>query len=290
MSMSRDTFRRVLKSLTPQRLRRYLRDPAALVTGGRRAAGIRQLLAMRWRRLTPMYGGRPVGTPIVRHYWASFLERHRADVQGDALEIGEVSHLRAYGGDRLRTAAAIDVTAHSPDVTIVADLSRADHVPGERFDCFVIPFTMHILADVEAALYHAIRLLKPGGVLLVNFSCVDYQFPTGLDMATGTVLWVHWCFTPLQVHNVLRRAGLGDGDYTLEIYGNLLTRIAYQLNVPAEELTKGELEHRDPGHPVLVCVRGRRPTHWHAAAPVYRTAWTPEPEPKILNAETGFYA
>jgi len=174
-------------------------------------------------------------------------------------------------------------------VTVVTDLSRADDVPGEQFDCFVLQFTLHLIADVEAALYHAIRLLKPGGVLLANFSCVDYQFPNGLDMGTGATLWVHWCFTPLQVHNLLRRLGLSPADYELEVYGNLFTRVAYQLCVPAEELTLHELQYRDPGHPLLLCVRATRPAGWSVEKPPYREAWVPDAAPHRYDSKTGLY-
>jgi hypothetical protein len=128
---------------------------------------------------------------------------------------------------------------------------------------------------VEAALYHAVRLLKPGGVLLVNFSCVDAQFPSGLDMGTGAPLWVHWCFTPLQVHNLIRGVGLVEPDYELEIHGNLFARIAYQLNMPAESLTREELTQQDPAWPVLICARIVRPHGWKAQPPAYRDRWVP---------------
>lgn len=83
-------------------------------------------------------------------------------------------HIKKYGGEALTQADALDLTSHSPEVRVVADLSRADHVAGDTYDCFVNPFTTAVIYDVEAALYHAIRLLKPGGVLLVNFWCVDF--------------------------------------------------------------------------------------------------------------------
>ena len=58
---------------------------------------------------------------------------------------------------------------HSPEVTVVADLTQADDDPTDTYDCFVNQFTMHLIYDLESALYHSIRLLKPGGTLLVNF-------------------------------------------------------------------------------------------------------------------------
>ncbi len=282
--------RRVVRTVLPGRLSNLVLDPPALLGVLRRAPGLRTLRALQWRRTTPMYNGGNVGTAIVRWYWNQFLERHQTAIAGRVLEIGDTGTVRRWGGSRVQSAEALDVTAHSPEVAIVADLSRAHDVAGERYDCFLVQFTMHVIADAEAALYHAIRLLKPGGRLLINFSCVDYQFPEGLDMGTGAVLWVHWCFTPVQVHNMLRRAGLTETDYELETCGNLLTRVAYQLNVQAEEMTREELEACDPGHPVLICVNAQRPLDWAPEPPVYRDAWTPEPRPAVQNQRTGVYA
>jgi glycosyltransferase involved in cell wall biosynthesis len=270
-------------------VRPYMRGSKALTMRAWRAPVLRQLRALYFRRLTPMHRGLPPGTRIVRYYWHQFLERHWDAIRGRALEIGSTDTIRQYGGDDMMSAEALDVTRHNRDVTLVTDLSRADAVPGHQFDCFVLQFTLHLIAEVEAALYHSVRLLKPGGTLLANFSCVDYQFPSGLDMGTGTTLWVHWCFTPLQVHNLLRRIGLSPDDYELEVYGNLLTRIAYQLCVPAEELTLDELEYRDPGHPALICVRVTRPADWDVLTPTYRDTWVPDAVPHRYNSETGFY-
>ena len=266
-----------------------LRHPPLLVAALRRAPVLRTLRAMQWRRTTPLHGGGNVGTAIVRWYWSEFLGLHRERIRGHVLEIGDTYTVRHWGGDRITRADALDVTAHSPEVAVVADLSRAEHVPGEQYDCFLVQFTMHVIADAEAALFHAIRLLKPGGTLLVNFSCVDYQFPRGLDMATGATLWVHWCFTSVQVHNMLRRAGLSGDDYDLVTYGNLLARVAYQLNVQAEEMARHELEHRDEGHPVLICVRATRPARWSVPQPTYRESWTPNTQPAVLSQRTGVY-
>src|SRR5262249_53445300 len=158
---------------------------------------------LQFRRLRPIGDGRQHGTPIVRYYWADYLQRHRLDIHGNALEIGTTATIRQYGGQALTSANAIDIEAHSPEITVVADLSRADQVPSDSYDCFVNQFTMHLIYDLDAALYHAIRILKPGGVLLVNFPCVDYYFPRGLDMGTGAALFLYWWFTPIQVENLL---------------------------------------------------------------------------------------
>jgi hypothetical protein len=227
---------------------------------------------------------------VVRYYWAKFLDRHRADIRGRGLEIGETTTLRYYGGQTLTQVEAIDVSAHSPEVTVVADLSRADHAPADTYDCFINQFSMPVIYDVEAALYHSIRMLKPGGVLLVNFACVDYYLYRGLDMGTGAPLYMYWMFTPLQVCNLLHRLGLSEADYHMEVCGNLFTRIAFLLNLPAEELTDQELAFTDPGQPVLICARVVKPLNWRAVKPAYQNpGCLPQVPPALSNPVTGHY-
>lgn len=253
---------------------------------------IRQLRCVQLRRLRPLHNGQrlPGTTSVVRYYWARFLERHRADIQGHGLEIGTSDTIRQYGGQMLTKADAIDLAAHSSEVTVVADLSRADHVPSDTYDCFVIQFTMTVIYDVEAALYHAIRMLKPGGVLLVNFACVDYYLHRGLDMGTGAPLYMYWWFTPIQVANTLQRLGLAETDFQIDVCGNLFTRFAFLMNMPAEELTGHELDFADPGQPLLICSRIAKPVHWQAAKPEYRDVlWLPKVTPARLSPVTGHY-
>jgi len=251
---------------------------------------IRHIRALQFRRLRPFWNGRTQGMPVVRYYWAEFLEKHRADIRGCGLEIGETKTLRKYGGETLTQAEALDLSAHSPEVKVVADLSRADHVPGDKYDCFVNQFSTAVIYDIEAALYHAIRLLKPGGVLLINFWSVDFYFHQGLDMGTGEPLYMYWWFTPIQVENMLRRLSLSGGDYEVETYGNLLTRMAFLMNLPAEELTLHELDFKDPGQPLLICARIVKPGNWQASKPTYREpCWAPPHPPTLVNPVTGHY-
>jgi hypothetical protein len=251
---------------------------------------VRHLRAMQMRRLQPFYSGRSAGLSIIRYYWADFLEQHQADIQGYGLEIEETVTLRQYGGDGLIRADAIDLSAHSPEVRCVADLSRADAIASEQYDCFLIPFSTAVIYDIEAALYHAVRILKPEGVLLVNFWCMDYYFHRGLDMGTGAPLYMHHWFTPIQVHGLMRSLNLCEPNYQVKIYGNLMARMAFLLNLPARDLTPGERDHVDPGQPLLVCVRVVKPQNWQASKPVYReAAWTPQTPPSLMRADTRQY-
>lgn len=245
---------------------------------------IRLLRRAKMSRGRLLSSGKIRGTPIVRYYWKEYLEQHQKDIRGRGLEIGTTTTIRNFGGQALSTADAIDLTAHSPEVTVVADLSRANAIPDDCYDSFVNQFTMHVIYNVEAALYHSIRILKPGGVLLINFSCLDYYFPTGLDMGTGKPLYLYHSFTPIQVENLMRRIGLTTEDYQLQVYGNLFTRIAYQMNMSAEEMTKSERDTQDAHYPLLICGRVVKPAIWQTNAPIYRKPWHPQTEAAIWNA------
>lgn len=251
---------------------------------------IRQLRALQFRRLRPFHQGASTGLSTIRYYWADFLNKHRDDIRGVGLEVGETTTIREYGGDALVQADAIDLAQHSSDVRVVADLSRADHVAADQYDCFVNQFTTAVIYDVDAALFHAIRILKPGGVLLINFWCVDFYLHRGLDMGTGEPLYMYHWFTPIRVQNMLRYLGLGDGDFALTIYGNLLTRMAFLMNVPAREFTQEELHHQDPGQPLLICVRIVKPEGWSVTKPNYvEPCWKPDLPPAQLHPQTGYY-
>ncbi len=251
---------------------------------------IRYLRAMGLRRLAPFNSGRHDSISVIRYYWADFLEQQRNDFRGQALEIGETSTIRYYGGTRLTQADAMDLSAHSAEVRVVADLCRADVVAGDQYDCFLVQFTNNVLFDITVALYHAIRLLKPGGVLLTNFWCTDFYFHNGLDMGTGAPLYMHHWFTPIQVENLLRGLGLGQADYQLQIYGNLLSKTAFLMNFPARELTPYELDHRDPGQPLLICARIVKPLSWQVSPPSKRDPlWLPTDQPLQMHPETGHY-
>jgi len=251
---------------------------------------IRHVRGLALRRLRPFGNGRQDHLSVIRYYWADFLETHRADVRGRALEIGETATIQYYGGTALTQADALDLASHRPDVRVIADLARAAAVPGAQYDCFLMQFTTNVIYDIPSALYHAIRLLKPGGVLLTNFWCTDFYFADGLDMGTGAPLYMHWFFTPLQVENLLLGLGLERSDYTLEVYGNLLAKTAFLMNLPVRELTPTERDQRDPGQPLLICARVVRPLQWHPPAPVEEDpCWLPVGTPLRADPTTGHY-
>jgi SAM-dependent methyltransferase len=90
-------------------------------------------------------------------------------IQGRVLEFGDSRYTLKFGGDRVRTSDVPDFTLWKPDVTILADLIKADHIPSDTFDCIIMTQTLQLIYDVRAALPTSYRILKPGGILLATF-------------------------------------------------------------------------------------------------------------------------
>src|SRR5438132_2000891 len=126
------------------------------------------------RRTTPLSDGwgKDRGTPIDRVYIEQFLAEHRADVHGRVLEVKDNRYTTRFGSGVTRRDV-LDVDATNRHATIVADLAAADAVPPDQFDCFILTQTLQYIFDLEPALRHVCRVLRPGGVLLATVPSIS---------------------------------------------------------------------------------------------------------------------
>jgi SAM-dependent methyltransferase len=201
------------------------------------------------RRTRPLsdHWGYDRGTPIDRYYIEHFLGEHRSDIRGRVLEIKDSTYTARFGiGVERRDV--LDVDSTNPRATIVADLAAADSVVSDQFDCFVLTQTLQYVYDTRAAVGHAHRMLRPGGVLLVtvpSLSRIAARY--GLDAD-------YWRFTAASCSRLFGEV-FGDGQVTTRSYGNVLTGIAFLTGMACEELTRREVDDSDPYFPLLVAVR-----------------------------------
>jgi SAM-dependent methyltransferase len=220
------------------------------------SAGARRLRRLRrpaWlgtaRRTTPLSDvwGIDRGTPVDRVYVESFLERHRSDIRGRVLEVGDPRYTDRYGTG-VTAHDVLDVDPGNPQATLVADLARPDAFEEGAYDCFVLAQTLQYVFDIRAAVRSAHRLLRPGGVLLVTVPCVSR-----IARSAG-VAGDFWRFTHASVERLL--AGeFGADAVDVAAHGNVLTAIAFLHGMAAEELKARELEADDPWFPVVVTAR-----------------------------------
>jgi len=142
------------------------------------------------------------------------------------------------------------VDATNPNATLIADLAHADHLDAAQFDCFILTQTLHIIYDIRSALRHAIRLLKPGGVLLCTIpalSRVNYE-NGGLNSGD------YWRLTHAAVRQLFDEF-LPAASTKVATHGNVAVCSAFLYGLAATEIPQDDLEFSDPWFPLIHCIR-----------------------------------
>src|SRR5262245_44703249 len=117
--------------------------------------------------ISPIFG-LDRGFPIERYYIEKFLDKHREDIRGRCLEMGDAFYIKKFGDDRVKQIDVMHYVAGNPEATIVGDLTTADHVPSDTFDCIIFTQSLQMIYDMSAALRTLHRILKRDGVLLLT--------------------------------------------------------------------------------------------------------------------------
>ncbi|MBT9166550.1 MAG: hypothetical protein DDT25_01238 [Chloroflexi bacterium] len=193
------------------------------------------------------------GLCIDRYYIESFMSQHAGGICGHVLEIGDDAYTRSLGGERVAKRDVLHVKEGDSRATIVADLTRADHLPSNTFDCIICTQTLQYIYNVQAAVRTLHRILKPGGVVLATFPNIAHI--SRYDMEH----WgEYWRFTSMGAERLFNIA-FPSGNVEVQAYGNVLTATAFLHGLPADRLTKEELDYRDRDYEVLVAVRAVKP-------------------------------
>jgi SAM-dependent methyltransferase len=218
---------------------------------------MKQRLRRLWRpawfgtlhRTSPLsdHWGTERGTPIDRYYIERFLAEQRADIRGRVLEVKDSNYTNRFGTG-VTQRDVLDVDPANAQATIIADLSAAEPIPSNAFDCFILTQTLQFIYDTRAALAHAHRILRPGGVLLVTVPSVSQ-----LDRR----LTDYWRFTVASCQSLFGEA-FGSTHVTLCAYGNVLTAISFLMGLSAEDLSRRELDAVNVYYPVVIAVRAMK--------------------------------
>jgi SAM-dependent methyltransferase len=207
------------------------------------------------RRIKPISRdwGSERGRPVDRYYIMSFLAMQAIDIRGYVLEIGNDTYTRKFGGDRVTKSDVLHVAESHPQVTIVGDLTRADHIPSDSFDCIILTQTLQAIYDVPAALRTVYRILKPGGVVLVTVPGISKISRYDMDR------WgYYWSFTSRSAQRLFKEI-FPEANVKVEAHGNVLAAIAFLQGLASEELRQRELDFFDPDYEMLITIRAVKP-------------------------------
>lgn len=206
------------------------------------------------RRLTPMSSqfGYDRGLPIDRYYIENFLARQTEDVRGRVLEIGDASYTRRFGGDRVTKSDVLHVVEGNPEATFIGDLTNADNIPSDTFDCFILTQTLHLVYELRTALSTIHRILKPGGVVLATVP--------GISQISDDQWASYWCwsFTTFSIQRLFEEV-FPSANVKVEAFGNVLAAIAFLQGMAFQELRPEELDYRDPKYELLITIRAMKP-------------------------------
>jgi hypothetical protein len=199
------------------------------------------------RRTTPLSAswGADRGIPIDRYYIERFLAEHRRDIFGHVLEVKDSRYIERFGGNVTR-ADIIDIDPTNRRATIIADLSAADAIRENCFDCFLMTQTLQFIYDYRAAIAHAWRVLRPGGVILAtvpSISRIDRRLEAD-----------YWRFTSAACAAVFGER-FGTDTVQVRSYGNVLAAIAFVAGMAHQELSAAELSAQDEHFPVIIAIR-----------------------------------
>jgi SAM-dependent methyltransferase len=216
---------------------------------------LRRIIRPAWlgglRRTKPLsdHWGYDRGTPVDRYYIERFLKDHRQDIHGHVLEVQSSGYADRYGIG-IERCDVIDIDPTNPEATIVADLTQADTIPSDLFDCIILTQTLQLIYQARAAVAQAHRILKTGGILLVTVPSVsrivhDHE---GSD---------YWRFTVASCSALFGEV-FGEEHVTIRSYGNVLTAIAFLTGMAHEELSNRELNANDNAFPVVITIRAAK--------------------------------
>jgi len=204
------------------------------------------------RRLRPLSDkwGFDRGAPIDRYYLDKFLLGRRRVIRGHVLEVKDPLLTLLYGNG-VERSDVVDIERDNPAATMICDLGVEDSLPSERFDCFILTQTLHMIYEAKHVIANAHRSLKPGGSMLTSLPCASRIDPE------GGILGDFWRFTPASGGQIFADV-FGPDNVELKVFGNVLTSAAFLFGLAAGELTPQELDHRDLNFPLLVCVHARK--------------------------------
>ena len=193
------------------------------------------------------------GQPVDRYYIEKFLSASAMDIKDLVLEVGTNKYTLQYGDNRVTNSDVLHVSDDDPRATIVADLTSADHVPSDSFDCIICTQTLHFIYEVETVVQTLYRILKPGGVLLLTTPGISQISRYDMDHWGD-----YWRFTSASI-KLLFTSIFPEQHLSITGYGNVLAAVAFLHGLAIEELSPDELDVTDPDYELLLGVRAQKP-------------------------------
>jgi SAM-dependent methyltransferase len=237
-----------------QRVPPPIRQRVNLVRAARREAAWRKPRNLGdLNRTTPFSTwGKSRGGAIDRYYIDRFLEQHTRDIRGRVLEIAGDEYIRKFGTG-VRLGEILDIKPDNPRAAYVADFAEAPNVPDNTFDCVLATQVLGWIYDFRAGIRTAHRILVPGGVALATNPGICRIAPI-----ESKLFGEWWRFTSMSLQRSFEEV-FGVGNVEVQAFGNVLSAAAFLFGLGPWDLSREQLDVRDPAFEVSIGVRAVKP-------------------------------
>lgn len=110
------------------------------------------------------------GEPIDRKWIEDFLMENSEYVCGRVLEVTNNYYTRKFGGSKVTISDVLDINTSNKNANIHADLRNPECIDDCCYDCVILTHVLGLIDDIDSAISHLYRILKPGGRLLFTSS------------------------------------------------------------------------------------------------------------------------
>lgn len=185
------------------------------------------------------------GTPVDRIYIEKFLSKCKEYIQGDVLEIEDAFYTKKYGQNQVKKSIVMDVSKKESQIDFNANIETGEGIRDQVADCFILTQTLMYIFDLKAAAHNIIRLLKPGGIVLITCSCLSQNSKRCMDNYGS-----YFNFNAA----VFEKMFIGEAATVIKSgsYGNVKTVTAHLVGMCAEDLRKEDFEMDDKYYPLIV--------------------------------------
>lgn len=203
------------------------------------------------RRLEPVDRefGFNLGMPVDRYYIENFLHKHRHLIKGQVLEIGEDSYTSKFACADFRLTI---LNVVEKEGCIRGDLESGSGIPENSFDCIIMTQTLPFIYDLRSAISNVYRALRPNGYVLATNPCISQISRFDMDRWGD-----YWRFTDLSLRKLFEQS-FSKKEIEVTSFGNCLTATCFIQGIPAEKLSKMELEYIDRDYPVTLTVLAKK--------------------------------
>lgn len=185
------------------------------------------------------------GLPIDRYYIEKFLSENKDFIKDVTLEIAESTYTKKFGGENVKKSLVLNVKNHSK-VDIIGNLATGTGVRKNLVDCFIMTQTLPFIYDIHNAIINAVKILKPGGCLLVTVPGI-----TQISRYDMNRWGQYWSFTDLSLRKLFEEI-VPSYYITTNTYGNVKSAAYFLYGFAQDELTHEELDYHDPDYQVII--------------------------------------